>query len=195
MAPRPGRALLAAALPGQFMLFFLSPLASWGLVAAALLLCRRDPELRQRVPAAFGVLLLCVAGTLAGLSLTVGTAEGALFSIGEPAADAPLAVVAFASVAAAPAAVVLAASRDPTVRGLARAALVLFAAAVLIDLATFALGPGSADATGTYPQQRSLLLVSLLLAHALVLGALAAPPARDAYAWMRRKAAVDMRPG
>lgn len=187
---RPGWALLGALVPTQFLLFLspLGPYGAWALVAVALWLCRRDPDMRRGVSWAFAALGLAVVLALVGGGVTVGSGSGPLFEAGSEATQ-PLSGVGFFGGALGPAAVVLAVSRDATVRGLAKTGALMLGfallAAVWMVLTNLSRpgGPVVAPMSGT--------LVLMLLAHAFVLVAFALPLVRGARSWAARRGAAE----
>lgn len=185
MAPQPGLALLGLLVPGHFLLVVspLGPYGAWGVVALALLLCRRDPDLRAGVPAALAVLAACIAFALVGSGVTFGTSAGPIATAGDETTQ-PLGLLGFFAPGIAPAAVVLAFSKDEAVRRLARWSLPLLALIGAVAAATLAWPPDRLD--GTYASRAGLLFLVLALVHLLVILAFLLPPLRAAAAWAQR---------
>lgn len=185
MWPRPGRALLALALAAHLplLLFLQFPFLGWTVGALAVLACRADWDLRPAVPAALAAMAVCIVGSMAGQSLTVGTADGPVASVGGPESDvAPLETGLFAAVAAA-GAVLLAWSTDVPARRLGQAALAVVAGVLLVDVVSLA-GQDRLE-FGNVVMHPGALLVLLVLPHLLLLAALAVEPVRGLAALLR----------
>lgn len=169
MLARPGLALLGLMVPLQFPLLLspLGPYGVWLLVAAAVGLCRRDPEVAPGVPYAAGLLALTVALALIGGGLTIGTPSGPLATVDAEGAG-PLAGLA-AMAAGGPAVVLLCYVRDDLARPVAKVAAGLVGLVLLLLAVTAAWPPSVAD--GSMASRSSLIVLGVIAIHLLVVGA------------------------
>lgn len=173
-------------MPLQFLLFLspVGPYGGWALVALALWLCRRDADVATGVRPAFAVLGVAVVLALVGGGVTVGTQAGPLFEAGDELTQ-PLAGVGFFGVALGPAAVLLAVSRDDTVRGLAKTGGVVLGLALVAAVWMVVSNLGRPAGLLLSPMSGTMLL--MVLAHAFLMLAFAVPLVRTARAWARRR--------
>lgn len=189
MAPSPGRALLAVALAAQLPLFLFlgQPLVGWLVGFAAVLLCRLDWDLRPAVPVAAAVMVGCIAGAMAGQSITLGSAQGPVASVGGPEPDtAPLEMGLLVAVAAA-GAVLTAWSTDLPVRRLGQVSLAMVGLLVLLDLTVLDAHTARFE-VGSLVINPGVLFLLVVVPHGMVLAALAVAPARGLLSLLRRGA-------
>lgn len=189
MLARPGLAFLGLMVVLQFPLLFtpLGPYGVWLLVAAALWLCRRDPEVAPGVPYAAGLLAVTVALALVGGGLTIGTTSGPVATI-DAEGFGPFAGLA-ALTAGGPAVVLLCYVRDDLARPMAKLAAGLLGLVLLVQAATMAWPPSVVD--GSMASRSSLIVLGVILVHVLVVGALIVLALRAALARRGPPAAAE----